>query len=123
MAAKNEDFWDKIKRLAEKTENIIEDQVEKLKKSGALDKIDHYAEKTGDYIGEKIDQFNQSDIPDKIDDFAEKTAKKTREAGDKISEKVENWVDSLKTGKNQKEGNPPAAETDKPNPIKGNQAD
>lgn len=32
MAKQKEDFYDKLKRFAEKTENLIDGQVEKLKK-------------------------------------------------------------------------------------------
>ena len=65
MTEKNEDFFDKFKKLAEKAENVIDEQVDKLQKSGMVDKISDNIDKTGDYAGEKIEQFKKSEYPDK----------------------------------------------------------
>ena len=46
MTDKKEDFLSKISRLAEKAEDLIENEVEKLKESGVVDKISDYIDKT-----------------------------------------------------------------------------
>ena len=124
MENKKEDFYDKMKRFAEKTEDFIDDQVEKLRKSGTLDKISEYAEKTEDYIEKKVEEFKKSDIPDKVDDFVEKTEKKASrvikkagEIGDKISEKIEAAADDIKNRVKSKSKNPPPEDSNKPKPI------
>ena len=124
MENKNEDFYDKMKRLAKKTEELMDRQVEKLKKSGTLDKVNDYADKTEDYIEEKVEQFKQSDIPDKVDDFVEKTEKKAGEvikkaqvAGDKFSEKVEDFFDDIKNRTSKKSEKETKDESDLPKKI------
>lgn len=113
MAEKKEDWYDKMKRLAQKAENLIDKQVDKLEKSGVLDKIEEKIDQSGEYVGKKIEQFKQSDIPDKIDDFVERTdksaretIKKSQETGDKISKKVEDIIDDLKTRTRKKSSKP-----------------
>ncbi len=113
MTKKKEDFYDKMKRLANKAENLIDKQVDKLEKSGVLHKIEGKIDQSGAYIGKKIEQFKQSDIPNKIDDFVDHTEKSTRETiekskdvGDKISKKVEDIIDDLKTRTSHKPGKP-----------------
>ena len=50
MTEKKEDLYDKMKRFAEKTENFIEGQVDKLRKNGTLDKASEYADRTSNYL-------------------------------------------------------------------------
>lgn len=109
MENKNDDFLSKVSRLAEKAEDYIETEVEKIRESKALEKIESYIDKTGDYVEEKIEDFKNSDIPDKVDDFIEKTEKKTGEAfkkaqvvSDKVSDKIEEVFEKIKdrTSKN-----------------------
>jgi hypothetical protein len=113
MENKKEDFYDKVKRFAEKTEDFIDEQVEKLKKNGTLDKITEYADKTEDFIEKKVEQFKNSDIPDKVDEFVEKTEKKASEVikkagevGDKVSEKIEDFVDGIQHRAKKNKSNP-----------------
>jgi galactokinase/mevalonate kinase-like predicted kinase len=106
MAKKKEDFYDIFKKIARKTEDVIDDQVEKLNKSGAIDKMDNYITQTGDFVAKKIDQFQKSDIPDKVDDFVDKTEQKTREMSDKMSKKAEDLIDGFKTRSGTKENQP-----------------
>lgn len=106
MSKKKEDFYDIFKKIVRKTEDVIDDQVDKLNKSGVIDKIDDYITHTGDYVGKKIDQFQKSDIPDKVDGFIDKTEEKTREMSDKISGKVEGVIDNIKGRKDTKEKTP-----------------
>ena len=124
MEKGKEDFYEKIQRLAEKTEKLIDKQVEKLKESGVVDKISDYADKTEDFVENKIEQFKKSNIPNKVDDFIEKTEKKAGEVikkvqvvGDKISEKVEDFVDDIKNRSDQKGNKDSDNETNKPKPI------
>lgn len=79
MAEKKGDWFDKLKRLAEKTEDLIDRGVDKLNEKGVPDKIERYINKAEDYVGKKVDQFKQSEIPDKVDEVVEKTDKKIRE--------------------------------------------
>ena len=95
MTEKKEDLYEKLKRFAEKTENLIDDQFEKLKKSGVIDDIEKAIDKTGDFIENKIEEFKKSDIPDKVEEFVEKAEvkageviKKAGDFGDKVSEKI-----------------------------------
>lgn len=126
MEKQKEDFYDKVKRFAEKTEDFIDDQVEKLKKNGTLDKINEYADKTEDYIERKVNEFKKSDIPDKVDAWVEKTEEKAAEVikkagdvGDKVSEKIEEVADDIKARFKKKENTSPEPEnTDKPEPVK-----
>ncbi len=113
MTRKKEDFYDKIKRLANKAEDLIDKQVDKLEKSGVLDKIEEKIDQSGVYMGKKIEQFKKSNIPDKIDDFvdqteksARETIKKSQDVGDKISTKIEDIIDDLKTRTRHKPNNP-----------------
>lgn len=124
MAEKKDDFYEKTKKLAEKAENLIEKQVEKLKKSGVIDDVEGYINKTGDFVEGKIDQFKKSDIPDKVDNFVEKTGKnaekvikKAQIIGDKISGKVEDMVDNIKFRSKQEENQPSGETTSKPEKI------
>lgn len=121
MESKKEDFYDKLKRLAEKTEDIIDEQVEKLKKSGVIDDIEKSIDKAGDYIENKIEEFKKSDIPDKVDDFVEKTEVKVKEVikkagvvGDKISDKIEDVVDNLQGRSKSKENKTTEMDSDLP---------
>ena len=102
MEEKKENWLDKAKKLADKAEDLIEDQVEKLKKSKVVDKVEDLVEKAGDFVEDKIDDFKKSDIPGKIDDFSEKVEKKASgvikkagEIGDKVSEKIEEFGEKL----------------------------
>ena len=90
-----EDFYDKMKRVAEKTEAFIENQVDKLKKSGAIDKANEYADKTSEYIEKKAKQSKESDIPDKVDAWVEKTEEKARE----VIKKVDDFMGDLQKKK------------------------
>jgi hypothetical protein len=109
MAKEKTDFYDMFKRFAEKTENMIDKQVDKLNKSGVLDQIEGYINKSGDYVGKQIEKFKESDVPNKVDNVVDKTDKKarkviekTQETGDKISEKVEGIIEDIKARTNQK---------------------
>jgi ElaB/YqjD/DUF883 family membrane-anchored ribosome-binding protein len=109
MAKQKGDFYDWLKSFAEKTENLIDKQVEKLEKKGVLDRIEKQIDKAGDFVGDKITQFKNSDVPDKVDNIVDKTDKKAREVieksqetGDKISEKVEGVIDDIKRRTSQK---------------------
>ena len=111
MENKKDDFYDKLKRFAEKTEDIIDEQVEKLKKSGVIDDIEKNIDKAGDYIEKKIEEFKKNDVTDKVDDFVEKTEKKAEEVikkagviGDKVSEEIEGVADEIKERFKQKPG-------------------
>jgi len=113
MDDKNDDFLNKIKNLAKKAEDVIENEVEKLKESGVVDKISDQMDKTGEYVDGKIEEFKKSDIPDKVDDFVEKTERKAGEvikkvqvAGDKVSEKVEEVIDHIKNRPKPKDKTP-----------------
>lgn len=124
MENKKEDFYDKLKRFAEKTENLIDDQFEKLKKSGIIDDIEKAIDKTGDFIENKIEEFRKSDITDKVDDFVEKAEikageviKKAGDVGDKVSGKIEEVADDIKNRFKQKPGKTPENKTDFPEKI------
>jgi len=106
MTKKKEDFYDIFKKIVRKTEDIIDDQVDKLNKSGVIDKIDDYITHTGDYVGKKINQFQKSDIPDQVNDFIDKTEEKTRKMSDKMSGKVEDIIDDIKARTGTKEKTP-----------------
>ena len=109
MTEKKEDFFDKFKKFAEKAENMIDEQVDKLQKSGVIDKISDYVDKAGDFAEEKIDQFKKSEYPGKIDNVVKKTEQKAQEVikkaediGEKISDKVEDFIDDINARTNQK---------------------
>ncbi len=119
MARQKEDFYDKLKRYAEKTENLMDGQVEKLKKSLVIDDIDGYINKAGDFEEDKIDKFKKSDVPDKVDDFVEKTEKKageviknSQETVYKISEKVDGSMDDILKRSSKKSEKPSDCKTD-----------
>jgi len=127
MEKKKEDFYDKMKRFAEKTEDFIDEKVEKLKNSGTLDKINEYADKTEDYIEKKVDEFKKSDIPDKVDTWVKKTEekaadviKKAGEVGEKVSEKIEDVADDLKARFKKKENKPPEPNSGTSELVKNN---
>lgn len=105
MTEKKEDLYDKMKRFAEKTENFIEGQVDKLRKNGTLDKATEYADKTTDYIEKKAKQFQESDIPDKVDAWVDKTEVKAREVIKKVDDFMGGLHKKNRQSKNHQEDN------------------
>lgn len=110
MTQKKEDFYDKMKRFAEKTEDFIEDQVDKLKKSGTLDKAAEYADKTTDYIEKKAKEFQKSETYDKVDEWVDKTDKKARE----VIKKVDDFMGDLHNKSKQNKNKPEESSENKP---------
>ncbi len=113
MEQKKEDFYGKMKRFAEKTEDFIEGQVDKLRKNGTLDKATEYADKTTDYIEKKAKQFQESDIPDKVEDWVDKTEEKARE----VIKKVDDFMGDLHKKSKQKKNKPEEHSENLPKPL------
>lgn len=103
MEQKKDDLFEKMKRFAEKTEDFIEDQVDKLKRNGTLDKATEYADKTTDYIEKKAKQFQESETYEKIDEWVDKTDKKAREVIKKVDDFMGDLHNKPKQNKNKPE--------------------
>ena len=109
MKQEKEDIFDKLKRFADKTEDFIEEQVDKLKESGALNKATDYADKTSGLIEKKAKQFKESDISNKINNWVDKTEVKAKE----VIKKVDDFMGELHKKPDQK-NNPGTDSENKP---------
>lgn len=104
---KEESLLDKAKRLAEKADDFIDENVEKLKKTKAFESVSGAVDKAGDYVEEKVAEVKQGKMKDKLHAFADKAEAKAeeelakaKEAGkklaDKTAKKLEDLADDLR---------------------------
>lgn len=109
---------DKAKKLVENADDIIEENVEKLKNSKAFESIAETFDTAGDFIENKIEEIRQGGVKEKPEGLAGKTEDKAEEAfarlkdlgkkvADKAADKLEDIADNIrqKTEPDQKSEN------------------
>jgi ElaB/YqjD/DUF883 family membrane-anchored ribosome-binding protein len=107
-----DELIDKTKAFADKAEDFLEENVEKVKKSETYGKASEMVDKAGDYVEGKIEEFQKGEMGAKFDAFKEKAEdkaedlySKAKSAMNKMADDVEDAIDSVKE-KIAKKGEP-----------------
>jgi len=74
---KTDDFFDKTKEMADKSEAKLGETFEKVKKSEAYSKITEAMEQVGDIVEKKIVEIRESDIPGQVEKLRDKAETQT----------------------------------------------
>lgn len=97
-----EGFLGKAKKLVDKADDLIDENVEKLKKSKAFESVTGAMDKAGDYIGNKVEEVKQGKIKEKLGAFAgkaevkaEEEISKAKEAGKKFAGKAADKLEDI----------------------------
>ena len=67
-----EGLLDKAKKLVDKADDFIEENVEKVKKSKAFESVAESFDKAGDFVEDKIEEIKQGGVKEKLEAFADK---------------------------------------------------
>jgi ElaB/YqjD/DUF883 family membrane-anchored ribosome-binding protein len=74
-----EDGWaEKAKKLIDKTDEFIDEKVDKVKKSKAFGEIKESLDKAEEYVDDKIEDIRKT-TADKLEDLAGEIRKKTKD--------------------------------------------
>src|SRR5512133_3587677 len=74
-----ESFLDKAKKLVDKADDFIEENVEKVKKSKAFESVAETFDKAGDFVEDKIEDLKKSNVKEKLETLADKAEDKADE--------------------------------------------
>ena len=98
----DEGLLDKAKKIAEKADDFIDENVEKLKKSKAFESVTGAMDKAGDYVENKVEEAKQGKLKEKLQAFADKAEdkaagelSKAKEAGKKFAGKAANKLEDI----------------------------
>lgn len=75
-----EGLLDKAKKLVNKADDFIEENVEKVIKSKAFESVAESFDKAGDYVEDKIEDIKKANVKEKLETFADKAEDKAEEA-------------------------------------------
>ena len=105
VESKDEGFLDKAKKIAEKADDFIDENVEKLKKTKAFESVTGAMDKAGDYVEEKVEEIKQGKMKEKLEAFADKAEvkaeeklSKAKEAGKKFAGKAADKLEDIADG-------------------------
>ena len=108
---KADELFDKSKDLADKADDFFEDQFKRAKGSDAFGKLTNFFGKVEDFMEEKSDEFHRGEVGAKFDDLKEKAEshadeliRRAKEAGQKMGDRIDESIDSIK-GKKGKGNN------------------
>jgi len=97
-----EGLMQKAKTLIDKADDLIDEKVEKVKKSKAYGSVAEAFDKAEDYVEDKIQDIKSGEFKDKIKNFSEKaeakkdkTVAKAKSLGKKISAKAADKLDDI----------------------------
>jgi hypothetical protein len=98
-----DELIDKTKAFADKAEDFLEENVEKVKKSETFGKATEMVDKAGDYVEGKVEEFQKGEMGAKFDAFKEKAEdkaadlfSKAKSTMNKMADDVEDAIDSVK---------------------------
>lgn len=110
--SKIDELIDKTKAFADKAEELVGENVEKIKKSGTFEKAAGLVDKVGDYVEDKVDEFQRGEAGTRFEKFKEKAEDQAEDLYEKgksvvnlIVDDVEEAIDKLK-GKANRKDNP-----------------
>lgn len=75
---KEEGWAEKAKKLIDKTDDFIDEKVDKVKKSKAFSEFKESLDKAEEYVDDKIEDIKKT-TADKLEDLAEGIRKKTKD--------------------------------------------
>ncbi len=79
VESEDEGLLGKAKKIVEKADDFIDENVEKLKKTKAFESVTGAVDKAGDYVDEKVDEIKQGKMKEKLEAFADKAEAKAEE--------------------------------------------
>jgi hypothetical protein len=112
VGPEEEGLMDKAKKLVDKADDFIEENVEKVKKSKAFESLAESFEKAGGYVEDKIEEIKQGGVKEKLEAVADKAEEKAEEtlsrlkdlgkkAADKTADKLEDIAGNIRTMTNK----------------------
>ena len=81
-----EKLSEKAKKLIDKADEFIEENVDKVMKSDAFTTVAESFDKAGDFIEEKIEDLRQGRIKEKIEELADKAEDQAEESVSKLKD-------------------------------------
>lgn len=109
---------DKAKKFADKADDFIDENVEKVKQSKAFQSVANAMDKAGEYVEDKVEDIKSGKTEEELkafagraEDKAEETISKAKEKGKKLAakaaDKLENLADKIRkrTGEDNKQEN------------------
>lgn len=110
---------DKAKKFADKADDFIDENVEKVKQSKAFQSVANAMNKAGEYVEDKVEDIKSGKTEEELkafagraEDKAEETISKAKEKGKKLAakaaDKLENLADKIRkrTGEDNRQENP-----------------
>ena len=85
-----EGLFDKARKLADKADDFIDENVEKVKKSKAFESVAGAFDKAGDYIEDKVDDIKNTNFKEKLESFSDKAEEEAKEKLARAKEKGKN---------------------------------
>ncbi len=108
--SKIDELIDKTKEFADKAEDLVGENIEKIKKSGTFEKAAGLVDKVGDYVEGQVDKFQSGEagamfetFKEKAEDQAEDLYEKGKSVVNLIVDDVEEAIDKLKGKANRKD--------------------
>jgi ElaB/YqjD/DUF883 family membrane-anchored ribosome-binding protein len=93
---------EKAKKLIDKADDFIDENVDKVKKSKAFGKVKETVDKAEDYVEDKVNEVKSGEAKEKLKAFAEKAEveakeklSKAKEFGKKVAAKTADKLDDL----------------------------
>ncbi|MGD0340763.1 MAG: hypothetical protein ABSA76_03530 [Bacteroidales bacterium] len=98
----DEGLLDKAKKFAEKADDFIDENVEKLKKSKTFESVTGAMDKAGNYVENKVKEAKDGKIKEKLEALADKAEAKAEEemskakvAGKKLAGKAADKLEDI----------------------------
>jgi ElaB/YqjD/DUF883 family membrane-anchored ribosome-binding protein len=95
-------FFDRAKKLVDKADDFIDENVEKVKKSKAFESVTESLDKAGDFVEDKVEEIKKANIKEKLEtladqaeDKAEETLSKAKVLGKKLADKTAGKLEDM----------------------------
>jgi len=97
-----EGWKEKVKKFFKKTDDLIDEKVEQVKKTKVYEDVKQAAKKAEDFVEDKIEDIKESGIKEKLNEFADKAESeakehfgKAKEFGKKVAGKTADKLDDI----------------------------
>jgi ElaB/YqjD/DUF883 family membrane-anchored ribosome-binding protein len=97
-----ESFLDKAKKLVDKADDFIDENVDKVMKSKAFESVADTFDKAGDFVEDKIEDIKKANLKEKFEaladqaeDKAEETLSKAKVLGKKLADKTAGKLEDI----------------------------
>jgi hypothetical protein len=97
-----ESFFDRAKKLVNKADDFIDENVEKVKKSKAYESVTESLDKAEEYVEDKVEDIKKTNLKEKIETItgevetkAEETLSKAKVAGKTLANKTAGKLEDI----------------------------